>query len=223
VPGLNRKALPFIVPFAVFVALIPIANALGLPTRLALVVRLVLPALALALYWRRLPKIRVERPFGSVLLGLAVFVVWVAPDLLVFGWRSHWIFQNPVLGRLVVSMPPESLRDPVDLILRVLRATTVVALVEEIFWRGWLMRWLIHDDFQSVPIGAYQLKAFLLTAIFFAVEHGPYWDVGLAAGLIYNWWAVRSKSLGDLILAHGVTNGALSVFVILTRRWEYWM
>jgi hypothetical protein len=170
-----------------------------------------------------LPKIRVERPFGSVLLGLAVFVVWVAPDLLVFGWRSHWIFQNPVLGRLVVSMPPESLRDPVDLILRVLRATTVVALVEEIFWRGWLMRWLIHDDFQSVPIGAYQLKAFLLTAIFFAVEHGPYWDVGLAAGLIYNWWAVRSKSLGDLILAHGVTNGALSVFVILTRRWEYWM
>jgi hypothetical protein len=44
-----------------------------------------------------------------------------------------------------------------------------------------------------------------------------------AAGLIYNWWAVRSKSLGDRILAHGVTNAALAVFVILTKRWEYWM
>ena len=120
-------------------------------------------------------------------------------------------------------MPPESLRNPLDLALRVLRASTVVAVVEEIFWRGWLMRWLIEDDFLSVPIGTYQLRAFCFTALFFAFEHGPYWEVGLAAGLVYNWWAIRSRSLGDLILAHGVTNAALAAFVILTRRWEYWM
>jgi hypothetical protein len=205
------------------VTLIPVSSALKLPVRLDLAVRLVLPALALALCWRRLPRFRVERPAGSLLVGLAVFVVWVAPDLVFPGWRSHWIFQNPVFGRLSISMPPESLRDPLDLILRALRATTVVAMAEEIFWRGWLMRWLIHEDFESVPIGAWQLRAFLVTAVLFAVEHGPYWEVGLAAGLIYNWWAVRSKSVGDLILAHGVTNAALSLFVILTRRWEYWM
>ena len=222
-PCLNRKALPFIVPFAVFVTLIPVMHALGLPARLELLARLILPALALALCWRRLPRLRVERPAASVLLGIAVFVVWIGPDSLAPEWRSHWMFQNPVFGHLNVSMPPESLRNPMDLILRVLRASTVAALVEEIFWRGWLMRWLIHDDFQSVPVGAYQFRALWLTAMFFALEHGPYWEVGLATGLIYNWWAVRSKSLGDLILAHGVTNAALSVFVILTRRWEYWM
>jgi CAAX prenyl protease-like protein len=207
----------------VLVALIPVSGALKLPVRLELVMRLVLPAVALALCWRRLPRFRVERPAGSLLVGAAVFVVWVAPDLLLPGWRSHWVFQNPVLGRLSISMPAESLRDPLDLILRVLRATTVVAMAEEIFWRGWLMRWLIHEDFEPVPIGAWQLRAFLVTAVLFAVEHGPYWEVGLAAGLIYNWWAVRSKSVGDLMLAHGVTNAALSLFVILTRRWEYWM
>jgi CAAX prenyl protease-like protein len=222
-PALNRKALPFILPFVVFVALIPVTNALGLPARVTLVIRLVLPAVVLALCWRGLPKLRVERPAGSVVLGLFVFVLWVAPDLLFPGWRSHWLFQNPVFGRLSVSMPPESLRNPLDLTLRALRACTVVALAEEFFWRGWLMRWLIHEDFQSVPVGAYGLRAFWLTAVFFALEHGPYWEVGLAAGLIYNWWAVRSKSLGDLVLAHGVTNAVLSLFVILTRRWEYWM
>lgn len=222
-PRLNRKALPFIVPFVVLVALIPIAGALALSARMELALRLALPAAALALCWGRLPAFRVERPVGSVLLGVAAFVVWVIPDLLVPGWRSHWIFQNPVFGRLSVSMPRESLYDPLDLTLRVLRATTVVALAEEIFWRGFLMRWLIRDDFQRVNIGAYQFRAFWLTAILFAAEHGPYWEVGLAAGLIYNWWAVRSKSLGDLMLAHGVTNAALSAYVILTKRWEYWM
>lgn len=221
--GRKREAVPFIVPFVVLVALIPASGLLGWPVRLELLVRLVLPALALAFYWRRLPAFRVERPIGSAFVGLAVFAVWVAPDLSIPGWRQHWLFQNPVFGRLGVSMPPESLGNPLDLLLRVLRATAVVAVAEEIFWRGWFMRWLVRDDFETVPIGFYQAKAFWLTAIFFAVEHGPYWEVGLAAGLIYNWWAIRSKSLGDLILAHGLTNAALALFVILTRRWEYWM
>lgn len=223
VPGLRREALPFIVPFVVFVALIPAARVLGLPARLELLAKFVLPALALAFYWRRLPAFRVVRPLGSVLIGLAVFGVWVAPDLLFPGWRTHWVFQNPVLGRLSISMSPESLGNPLDLFLRILRATTVVAIAEELFWRGWLMRWLINEHFKTVPLGSYQARAFWLTAAFFAIEHGPYWEVGLAAGLIYNWWACRSKNLGDLILAHGLTNAVLGLFVILTRRWEYWM
>lgn len=221
--GLKHEALPFVIPFAVLVALIPVSNAVDLPERLELLVRLILPALALAFYWRRLPAFRVERPAGSVLVGLAVFAVWVGPDLLIPGWRTHWIFQNPVFGHLTVSMPAESRGNSLDLFLRVMRATTVVAIAEEIFWRGWLMRWLVDERFTSVPIGFYRASAFWWTAIFFAVEHGAYWEVGLAAGLIYNWWAIRSKSLGDLILAHGLTNAALGLFVILTRRWEYWM
>ncbi len=48
-------------------------------------------------------------------------------------------------------------------------------------------------------------------AILFASEHGPYWDVGLITGVIYNWWMVRTKSVADCILMHAVTNAALSI------------
>lgn len=205
------------------VALIPACPAVGLSARAELIVRLLLPAAALAWYWRALPPFHVRRPVSSVLLGVAVFAVWIAPDLLFPGWRSHWLFQNALFGRLNGSTAPYSLAAPFDLLLRSLRACTVVALAEELFWRGWFMRWLIRDDFQSLPVGAFQARAFLLTAVLFAAEHGPYWEVGLAAGLLYNWWAVRTRSLGDLILAHGVTNAALAALVIVTRRWEYWM
>jgi CAAX prenyl protease-like protein len=214
---------PFVVPFGILVGLIPLTDWLDWPPRLELALRLLLPALALAYYWRRLPPLRVVRPVGSVALGLGVFVIWVAPDLLFPAWRTHWIFQNAVFGHLTVSMPAASLSDPIDLALRVLRATTVVALAEEFFWRGWFMRWVSRHEFESVPVGTFELKAFWITAVFFAVEHGPYWEVGLAAGLLYNWWACRSKSLGDLVLAHGLTNAALALFVILTKRWQYWM
>jgi len=62
-----------------------------------------------------------------------------------------------------------------------------------------------------------------LSAILFASEHGPYWEVGLLAGLAYNFWIIRTKSLGDCILAHAVTNAALSLFVVASGKWDYWM
>ncbi len=90
-------------------------------------------------------------------------------------------------------------------------------------WRGWLMRWLVNPAFEKVAPGAFQTGAFWLTALLFAAEHGPYWEVGLIARAIYNGCMVRTKSWNDCILAHAVTNACLSLFVIVTGRWEYWL
>ena len=98
----------------------------------------------------------------------------------------------------------------------------IVPVVEELFWRGWLMRWLINNDFERVPLGTYAPFAFWITALMFASEHGPYWDVGLMTGAIYNLWMIRSKSLADCVLMHAVTNGILSVYVIASGQWQYW-
>jgi hypothetical protein len=78
------------------------------------------------------------------------------------------------------------------------------------------------EDFRKIPMGQYTTASFLLTALLFASEHGAMWDVGLAAGLLYNFWMRRTRSLGDLILAHAVTNACLSAYVLSRGRWEYW-
>jgi uncharacterized protein len=106
---------------------------------------------------------------------------------------------------------------------RILRAVVLVPIIEELFWRGWLMRWLIHPRFETVKLGAFRPLSFGVTAILFASEHGPYWDVGLVTGILYNWWMVRTKTLGDCILAHAVTNACLCGYVVATHRWEYWL
>jgi CAAX prenyl protease-like protein len=63
----------------------------------------------------------------------------------------------------------------------------------------------------------------IVTAVLFASEHGPYWDVGLLTGFLYNWWMIRTRSLGDCIVAHAVTNACLCVYVVSSGSWEYWM
>ena len=80
-----------------------------------------------------------------------------------------------------------------------------------------------QGGFERVPLGQYSTLAFWATSILFAAEHGPYWEVGLLCGMIYNWWMWRTKSLGDVMLAHAVTNLALSVYVIAGERWTFWM
>lgn len=220
---MRHPAVPWVLPFAVFMVLLAVAPKLGLPPLAELAIRLLLPAVAVALVSRHLLSWRFTSAGLSVLVGVGVFVLWVAPDVLIAGWRDHWIFQNSIVGRLEATLPPEARTDWLALSLRILRAAVVVPIVEELFWRGWLMRWIINPDFGKVPLGTYAHGAFWITAALFALEHGSYWEVGFLAGAVYNWWMVRTKNLNDLILAHAVTNACLAAFVLGTGRWEFWM
>jgi CAAX prenyl protease-like protein len=166
---------------------------------------------------------RVRNWTGSLLLGVGVFALWIAPDRLFPGYRHFWLFENPVMGRLETSLPAAARAQTAVLWLRGFRAVAIVPIVEELFWRAWLMRWLIAADFESLPLGTWSARAFWIVAVLFASEHGPYWDVGLAAGVLYNWWMLRSRSLGDLVAAHAVTNACLSAYVVWSGRWEYWL
>ncbi len=196
---------------------------LGLPPLADQILRIVPPLIALLWVSRGLLEWRFRNAPASVGVGVAVFLVWITPDLLFPAWRSHWIFQNTLTGGGAVTMTPQALADPLMLALRAARAALLVPVVEELFWRGWLMRWTIRGDFWNAPLGAYAARSFWITAVLFAVEHGPYWEVGLAAGAIYNGYMCRIRRLSDLILAHAVTNACLALFVVAAKRWEFWM
>lgn len=220
---MNRQTLAYIAPFFAFVALMMLGNWLGLAPGLAYPLRTAGAAITWFVLSRRLVSLRPARPLASAALGVAVFAIWIGPELLQPGYRSHWLFQNVLTGALP-SGPPVNLRNDAGfLAVRVFGSTVVVPVVEELFWRGWLMRWLVKKHVWEVPLGTYAWRAFWLSAVLFAAEHGPYWDVGLAAGVAYNWWMVRTKSLADCMLAHAVTNGCLAYFVLQTRAWWYWV
>lgn len=217
-------SLPWIAPFAVFMILLAVGPSLPIPQPWESLLRVgVLVAVLLTISRDVVSSLRVRHALPSVLLGLAVCAMWVAPDQLFPGWRTHWLFQNSITGTVTTSIPPSALADPLVVVLRVVRAALLVPILEELFWRGWLPRWIVNNDWQKVPIGTYNAMAFVGTAVLFATEHGPFWEVGLLCGLIYNWWMWKTKSLGDLVLVHAVTNAALAGFVLITKQWAYWM
>lgn len=216
-------SIPYILPFGVFMGFLALHLVLPMPDLTDQVVRLVGVTLVLLLFSRPVLDFRVRQWAPTVLIGVAVFAIWIAPDLLFPGYRRHWLFENRITGSAHATLSVAGQGQAAVLALRTIRAVVIVPIIEELFWRAFAMRWVISENFQAVPLGAYQARAFWIVAILFASEHGAYWDVGLIAGIIYNWWMVRSKSLGDLILAHAITNGCLCAYVIMAGKWEYWL
>jgi CAAX prenyl protease-like protein len=223
----NRyPSLPYVIPFAVFLGLLALMNQLpkwGIVLG-GLTDQLVRVAVMLTVLWfvaRPVIDLRVRHGWGSLLVGVGVFVLWIAPDAVFPGYRHHWLFENPLFGPST-TLDPASRTNSAVLALRTFRAMAIVPIVEELFWRAWLMRWVIAPDFRSVPLGAWSQLSFWSVAVLFASEHGAYWDVGLMAGVVYNWWMLRTKSLGDLIATHAVTNACLSAYLMAAGKWEYW-
>lgn len=218
----ERSTIAWVGPFAVFALWLAVDKYVPLANPGKEVVRdLVLLASIIGLSRRVLPR-SAPHWLSSIALGLAVFVMWIAPDVLFPAWRSHWLFQNSIVGSLKTSIPPAELT-PIMLVLRTARAALLVPVLEELFWRGWLPRWLQNTSFWKVGLGVYTPFVFWSTAVLFALEHGSFWEVGLVCGVVYNWWMRRTRSMGDLIVVHAVTNLALSLYVIGSGRWTFWM
>jgi CAAX prenyl protease-like protein len=215
-------AVGYVAPFAVFVGVMAVERALAPASQLLYPVRFLLTLAAILVFSRPYLRWRLTFPFASVVTGTAVFGIWIAPDRL-FHYRHFWLFDNSILGAAKSSIAPDLKIAPWFLAIRILGSVALVPIAEELFWRGWLMRRLIDPNFEKVPLGKYAPMAFWLVAFLFASEHGPYWEVGLIAGVIYNWWMVRTRNLADCILAHAVTNGLLAAWVLTTGEWQYWL
>ena len=219
----RKPTLAYVAPFAVYVGLLALGRVVSVAPLVVHAARLLI-VLAVILVWSRpFLSLRPLAAPASIAIGIAVFLIWIGPDLL-FHYRHSWLFENSLTGQAVTGLTPELERDRFFLAIRMLTTAGLVPVLEELFWRGWLMRWLVDSrNFQKVPLGTYSAVAFWGVAALFASEHGPYWEVGLLAGIVYNWWLVRTKSLADCILAHAATNAALGIYVITAGAYQYWL
>lgn len=153
----------------------------------------------------------------GVLAGLAVGVLWVAPES--FDWYRRYL----IIGGGAATEPspydPAVCGWPLTLV-RLAGSAFVIAAAEELFFRDFLYRWLQKRDWTSVDRRTFDLNAFLWMTALFALEHDR-WLAGAAAGALYGLVYIR-HGLGAAVTAHVVTNLALGLYVIGRGEWGFW-
>jgi uncharacterized protein len=153
----------------------------------------------------------------AVGLGLLVTLMWVGLDGLypVYGKVGERAAFNPnalpMAGRVGF------------LAVRMLGLVLVVPLFEELFWRSFVIRYIIDpDDFRKVPIGRVTPMAGAITAALFAAEHPAEWLPALLTGALWAWLLHQSRSVSACFVSHAVANLGLGIYVLTTGRWKFW-
>ncbi len=145
-------------------------------------------------------------------IGLLVYFLWVRMD-----WP--WAIQ----GEMSDYNPFEQANGMGMLLagFRLFGASVVVPVMEELFWRSFLIRWIIDTRFNVIPLGTFTIGSFAATVILFGLEHNL-WLAGMMAGALYNVLLYQTRRLWPCILAHGLTNFVLGIHVLVTEEWQWW-
>jgi len=229
--NLTKEAWPRIIPFALYMVFIGLEEILHFLKAKGIFylsdqsiyflypVKILLVGLTLLLFRSRYSEIKL-RDFLKlshtgfcILTGFVVFVLWVNMDCsfatigIPAGYNPTIFADKTIETCLIIS--------------RLAGAVVVVPVMEELFWRSFLIRYIVQHDFMKVPIGQFSWPSFLITTILFGLEHNLYL-AGMVAGMAYNLILYYTKSIFQCILAHAVTNLALGIYVCYTGQWQFW-
>ena len=219
----SRSALVRLAPFALFMALLALRGALpadvGFDARWIYGLTVLLVGALLVAFWREYGELaRQNAPSGgevvlAVVVGAVVCWLWVQLDApwMRLGEPTASFTPLDVDGRLVWPL----------IAVRWIGAALVVPVMEELFWRSFIMRWIQSPVFQVVDPRRVGLKAIVLSTFVFTLAH-TLWLAAVVAGLAYAWLYRRTGKLWVPVIAHAVTNGALGVWVVMTGRWAFW-
>ena len=158
----------------------------------------------------------VRRVLFTLALAVIVFLLWISPQALL-GFAPRTTGFNPD------AFATQPLAYWITVLLRFVRLVIVVPIIEEIFWRGFLLRYFINEKFTSVPIGTFSWLSFAAVTIGFTLMHSSAdWPAAVITSMLYNLVAYRTKSLSSCVLAHAVTNLLLGIWIMQTRQWGFW-
>ncbi len=220
---LSRSALVRIAPFAVFTLLLGVRGALpgdgAFDARWVYGLGVLLTGTLLLWFRREYGELsRQNRPALpevalAVAVGAVVFALWVALD-------APWMqIGTPTAGFTPLTSDGRPLWPLIA--VRWIGAALLVPVMEELFWRSFLMRWIEHATFEAVDPRRVGPRAIVLSTFVFMLAH-TLWLAAIAAGLAYAWLYRRTGKLWVAVIAHGVTNGALGAWVVLTGNWAFW-
>lgn len=225
IANLSRAAWLRVIPFAVFMALLALRGALpadgsaGIDPRWVYGITVTVVGALLALWWREYGELAAQvwptarEALLAVAVGLVVFALWISLD-------EPWMrIGEPTAG----FVPLDAQGQPMWSLIAVrwVGAALLVPVMEELFWRSFLMRWLENATFESVVPQSVGLRAVVLSTFVFTLAH-TLWLGAVVAGLAYAWLYWRTGKLWVPVIAHAVTNGVLGVWVVMTGSWAFW-
>lgn len=165
----------------------------------------------------------------ALVVGLVGGVLWIVVARLQLGAR---ILEPLGLGSVVES-GRRSAFNPLQelagnpawaygfLAIRLVGLAIVVPVIEELFLRGFLMRFVVHDQWHQVPLGVVTRASLIVGTVAPMLMHPGELVAAAIWFSLVTWLMVRTRNIWDCVVAHSVTNAMLGAYVLWSGEW--WM
>ncbi|MFN0195951.1 MAG: CAAX prenyl protease-related protein [Planctomycetaceae bacterium] len=162
----------------------------------------------------------------AILAGVLGFVLWIGLCELNLEGSLNAFLPSGLRPAPRVGFNPWAVMDDPTLrmaflCIRFFGLVAIVPLIEELFMRGWLWRYLQADDFTKVPWGNPSRASLLGVTLFFAITH-PEYIAATVWSLLISGLFIRTRNLWSCITAHALTNLLLGAYIVWTEHWELW-
>jgi len=222
---MQKSMVPWVLPMALFV----VGNVLEgkLPTSAypvaysAKVLLVLIATIACGRAWKADLKLDRRSTGLGLLAGLIGIVAWLAIESIPY----------PHLGARTAFDPFTRIGDPIVrtafLGIRFLGLAMLVPVIEEVFWRGFGLRFAsdvvkpVEGGWRGLAIGSHAHIANLVVSVVFGLAH-PEWLAGTVFAFGMGVLLGGTRSLGACVVAHATTNLLLGCWVIFRSAWALW-
>lgn len=204
----------YLVPFLAILAATMISRATSGSFEWTYPLRFIAATGTLFFFRRKYAGIDWRFGWAAPAVGGLVFVLWIALDR----FAGHHAETGAPVGFAAL---PAAARFT-WLVFRTLAAVVTVPIAEELAFRGFLLRRMISADFEKVGLQRWSFLAVVGSSVAFGLLHGDRWIAGTVAGLFYALAQKWRGRIGDAVVAHGVTNALIAVWVLWGGHWSLW-
>jgi len=192
--------------------------------------KLLLTAAAIVFCWPELGKIRFRMSYWSVVVGAVGVFVWVGLCKLEIERNVLAPFFESIRFGGFIPSGERSAFNPFEqlagqaaawafLAVRFLGLVVIVPIVEEVFYRGFLMRFITQANWWELPMGRASVTAIIMATVFPALAHpGELLAAAVWFSMITGMY-LATKNFWDCVVAHAVTNLLLGLYVVYSGDW----
>lgn len=212
--------VPYVVPMVLFLAITSFFEKDDANYPMVYLAKVALVTGALIFFrstWKDL-KFDSKLILPSVIVGAVGFGLWIGLAKLPY---------PPIefLGTRTAYNPYEKITDEgmrmAFIATRFFGLALMVPLMEEIFWRSFMMRFASRPDFEALKPGEFTWQGFAIVAAFFGFTH-PEWLPAVVYAVLIGLLLWRTKSVFACFVAHLVTNLILGIYVVTQSQWQLW-
>ena len=235
----DKNPMAFILPFVVFMAIGSRAPSIDATTAVDdiavnnyfyLVIIQVLVALGLTVFFARhyLREFPFKFDIWGVVVGVVGVVLWIG--ICSLGLEQK-LLQTIGLGSWMPERvgfnPFDKISNPtqrqVFVVFRFTLLAAMVPLLEELFLRGWFVRWWEENsNWHKVKLSAIGMNGIVAVAVYGLATHPGEALAAIVWFTLVSVLMIKTGKFWNCVVAHAVTNLLLGLYVVFFEQWQLW-